>query len=211
MIPHLPYQGFALFNPQYSNFEYSIIGSFVFIGLSMMKMIRDVSRLGNLTVPKGLWGFLGIAYIHKAALLTFSGVGLYTEDISAYSAFLMLMIIFSFLMLLKVFYETISKGQEFLNASISKSELLAKEEDELVQYIYQMHPEIVNKFAEYGISDRELAIIILTLFGISMKDCAAYFNVSVKTVEQYRYRLKKKIGLEGSLAQSLNVLRYKLG
>ena len=78
-----------------------------------------------------------------------------------------------------------------------------EEENELVYYIHQNHPEIIKKFEEFRISDRELAIIFLSLFGVSMKECADYLNVEVKTIEQYRYRLKKKIGLDSSLTESL--------
>ncbi len=209
MLPHLPYEGLKLNDPQYPKFSYSVIGTFVLIVLSLLKMIRDYGESDKISTSAGLWGFLGVSYVQKAAGLTFSGAGLYTEGSSTYSAILMLMMILSFLLLVKVFYETIIKDKVHLKATISRTELLAKEENELIHYIHRNHPEIINKFNEYGISDRELAIIFLTLFGVSMKDCADYLNVTVKTVEQYRYRLKKKIGLDGSLTQSLREMNVE--
>jgi len=209
MIPHLPYEGLKLTDLQYPKFNYYVISTFVFILLALLKMIRDYGESDKISTSAALWGFLVVSYVQKAAGLTFSGAGLYTDESSTYSAILMLMMILSFLLLVKVFYETIIKDKVHLKATVSITELLAMEENELVHYIHQNHPGIINKFREYRISDRELTIIFLTLFGISMKDCADYLNVTVKTVEQYRYRLKKKIGLDGSLTQSLREMNVE--
>lgn len=205
MLPHLPFNGAELHSPLYHKFGFAIIGISIFVFLSLLKTVRDYGEYDKRVDQSGLWLFIGVAYLQKVVQLTVYGKGFYAETV--YSTLIMLMMVMSFLALLNLFYQTIIKEKVNLIGTISKTDLLAKEEDELVYYIHHNYPEFVNEFKEFGITDRELAIIVLTTFGISMKECADYLNVSVKTVEQYRYRLKKKIGLEESLAQKLSGMK----
>ena len=208
MIPHLPYDGAHVYSSDYPMYKVSIIGTFVFIVLAVVKTIRDYGESKDYDVPNGLWWFLSISFIHKAYNLVFSSLGLLSFEFNIYSAISMIMMIVAFFLLLKVFYETITKSRNRLRASFSRNELLSIEESELVHYIAKQNPEIINKFSGFGLTDREFALVFFTMMGISLKECADYFNVSSKTIEQYRYRLKKKIGLKSSLSQSLSEMKF---
>lgn len=119
------------------------------------------------------------------------------------------MMIVSFFLLLRVFYETIIKSRDSIGATISKQELLLIKEGDLTHFMASKHPRVVEYFSDYALSDRELALVFFTILGVSLKESAEYFHVTVKTIEQYRYRIKKKLGLENSLSQTLMSMKFE--
>ncbi|MEQ8240751.1 MAG: LuxR C-terminal-related transcriptional regulator [Cyclobacteriaceae bacterium] len=210
IIPHLPYHGAQVYSSDYPMYKIAIIGNFVFIVLSLVKTIRDYGESAEYEVPKGLWWFLGMSFVHKTSNLIFASLGFLSFEFNFYSAISMIMMIAVFFLLLNVFYETIIliKNENY-RAAISKNELLAKEESDVIHFIATQNPELLNKFSQFELSDRELALIYFTIMGISLKESADYFNVSSKTIEQYRYRLKKKMGLKSSLSQSVVDMKFE--
>lgn len=208
-IPHLPYHGEQVYNNDYPLYGLSIIGTFVFIVLAVIKTIRDYGESKGHEVPKGLWWFLSISFIHKASALIFSSLGYLSFEFNTFSAISMIMMIVSFFLLIKVFYETIIKSRDTIGATISKTELLEKKEGDLIHFMASRHPQVIKYFSEFSLSDRELALVFFTMMGVSLKESANYFNVSVKTIEQYRYRVKKKIGLESSLSRTLMSMKFE--
>lgn len=74
--------------------------------------------------------------------------------------------------------------------------------------IEKMHKDFMGRLAQLypDLSSNETRLAVLIRLGISSKEIATLLNISPKSVEINRYRLRKKLGLDrkASLTQFIN-------
>lgn len=84
------------------------------------------------------------------------------------------------------------------------------EVDEIYRQAEQVHMEFIEKLNESypNLTDKEKKILVLLRIGLSSKEMAPLLNISTKSVEISRYRLRSKLGLSrnDSLTQFIQSL-----
>lgn len=72
------------------------------------------------------------------------------------------------------------------------------EVDEIYRQAEQVHTEFIEKLAEHypDLTGKEKKILVLLRIGLSSKEMAPLLNISPKSVEISRYRLRSKMGLD---------------
>lgn len=97
-----------------------------------------------------------------------------------------------------------------MGSKIYQNTTITKETEEFEAHVEQVcegfFQRLDNKFPD--LTDQEKRLAALVRLNLSSKDIASIFSISPKSVDQGRYRLRKKLNLDGNsnLTQYLNVI-----
>lgn len=106
----------------------------------------------------------------------------------------------------EVNYELGEQEEEDLTAPLKEMQILTKEDWENFLVMFEgANPgyliELANRFP--NLTAAETRLILLTKIGLAKKEIADMLGVSPDTVKKTRYRLRKKLGVQGQLMEEL--------